>query len=436
MNFKQLSKWVLGAALCAGFSAKASVWEEKNQWSADWESKYSQWIKTTYNEDFFTTGAWAGVSTDCADAVYFSRLIFSYENSLPFQIVDHTGGTKYITNKMSRWDNLPNTKDRVKKMMAWMMDIVSTQTLFVDTYPIAINRTYVTPGKVWVRPSLQISGQGLGQIFERIGTFLSGKSSNPDPGHAEVVKEVTESGIVYLIGSTVPATVRKLTLASSFKIMPDNQQLGLRAWKEPQHYGAAKEQQPGYSVEQYTMGVVPVSQNNSGDGGFTNSIQAPTQKTYAEWSKQVHERLALRSETKDEKIRRLATELCSLAQSRVEVVRDSELYKKAIGGGCMDADGYESFSTPSRDKRIYDTLSDLSKAASGNLFFGARLESTAVKKALAACGDLEIAEGKKLSMSAYAKNISNDMISSDPNVSLSARWGITKEKSNCPVPKN
>ena len=61
-------------------TAQASVWKEQNQWDSSWEEKYSNWIQTSFNEDIFTAGKYKGIPTDCADAVYAARAIFSFEN--------------------------------------------------------------------------------------------------------------------------------------------------------------------------------------------------------------------------------------------------------------------------------------------------------------------------------------------------------------------
>ena len=75
--------------LMAG-NAQAAVWSENNSWDQTWEDRYSDWVKTSFNEDVFTQGSYKGIATDCADAVYAARLIFAFENQLPFVILDPT----------------------------------------------------------------------------------------------------------------------------------------------------------------------------------------------------------------------------------------------------------------------------------------------------------------------------------------------------------
>lgn len=140
---------VMSAVLLAfvgASTAKAAVWQDTNTWNADWEQKYSSWIETSFNEDIFTSGKYKGIPTDCADAVYASRLIFAYENNLPFVIQDPTGGSSKITNRMTRFDGTSDSFSRMKKFLLYVADVTSTKSLPYDSYPVKISRDYVKAG--------------------------------------------------------------------------------------------------------------------------------------------------------------------------------------------------------------------------------------------------------------------------------------------------
>lgn len=405
----------IGIFLVIAFSAvtsQATVWDATNEWNSEWESKYSHWIQDSFHENFFISGPWGGIPTDCADAVYFSRIIFAYENSLPFRMADPTGGKNYISNLMSRWNKITDQKERVKKFLTYVADLAGTSHLADDTYPVSITRENVIPGRVWVRPSLRVSS---GNLLVRLKELLSGKSSSVQPGHAEVVKKVAESGNVFLIGSTVPADIRKMVVASSFKLLPTSQRLGLMAWKQPKDYETKVSELPGYSLEQYKIG-------SNGEG---------KKRTYKKWSSEVHQRLALRDETQEEKVQRLSEEFCAFVESRAEVIDSTEKYKTTMKTKCMNASEYDAFSTPSRDQRIYESLDDITKIFSDGLTLNARIENETVKSILSKCEPIKINDEVTLGLYQYAKNIAKKKISSDPNVSVLARWGLSNEKSNC-----
>ena len=100
---------LLFATLIGMSSAQASVWTEYNQWSPEWEQRYAEWVRDNWNINVFASrtlsngqsNPYYGLHTDCADTVYSMRIIFSYENGLPFVINDPTG-TGTISNKTIR----------------------------------------------------------------------------------------------------------------------------------------------------------------------------------------------------------------------------------------------------------------------------------------------------------------------------------------------
>jgi hypothetical protein len=380
-------------------AAHASVWESKETWDSTWEAKYSSWIQNDFNEDFFIQGKWAGISTDCADAVYVARLIFSYENKLPFAMKDPTGSSNLISNSMSRYDDNAEESVRLRRFINYVMEMGSTETLPYDTYPVRISPDYVRAGAVWSRVRMT-----AGNWWQK---FVGSGAAEGIAGHAEIVKEVKDTGVIYLMGSTLPSAVRRLILTSSFVFLPTDSSTGLRNWIQPQNLKNPRSQNPGYSLEQFSMG-------DDGDGRNLDT-----------WVSEVEARLAHRKETKQETLVRTGMDLCSLSRARIEIVSQGIKYSERIGR-CMNANEYDDWSTPTRDLRIKMTLDQLLKLSGESDVDG-------VAQYLDQCPGLEIAPGRILQLRDYLHRVSDNKISSDPNDSLEARWGLVQSSgSHCP----
>lgn len=404
---KMLSSAVFGALLLGASLSQAAVWQETQSWTPEWEQKYSTWVQNEFNEDIYMTGNYKGIPTDCADAVYLGRIIFSYENKLPFVIKDSTGGSNRISNQMSRFDGTGDSLQRVRKFMNFVGDATSTKTLPNDTYPVAINRTYIRPGTVWSRPRI---------TKDNIWRRIIGGNVKEDPGHAEVVKEVTDTGVVNLIGSTVPKDIRMLNTTSSLVFMPIETSTGFRNWKQPSYYSQPEESLPGYSLEQF---------NELGKGSVGR-------RNLKDWTADVQDHLALREESKEENVARQVANVCSLVNARVDIIKKSEARRQKLGGQCMDAGDYDSYSTPSRDKRIKTTLKQIIDTAGGAGLTSAQ-RAKKLKPALDTCPDIEIAPGQKISLYDFSITMLKGDVSSNPNDSFAARWGLESASSNnCP----
>lgn len=402
---KQVSVTMLFLILLGFHTSYASVWQDTRSWTPEWEQQYSDWVRDSFNEDIFTSGPYRDMATDCADAVYMARIIFAFDNKLPFVIKDSTGGSNRISNQMTRFDSTANPVQRVRKFMAFVADVTSTKSLPNDTYPVAISRDYVRPGTVWSRPRITKAN-----IWDRI----TGRTVNEDPGHAELVKEVSDTGAVYLIGSTVPKAVRKMNTTSSLVFMPVETSTGFRNWMQPNDYNQNVNALPGYSLEQF----------NIGRGTNDN-------RTLNIWTAEVQNRLALRNETKDETVSRQIENVCNLVNARVDVIGKSENRRASLGGACMEAGDYDSYSTPSRDKRIVTTLKQLLKTG-GGFGFTATQRIKQLQPQFAACPAIEVAPGVLISLYDFSLAALKGEVSSNPNDSFAARWGLAPSTSKCP----
>lgn len=396
---------ILSACILGLSSAQAAVWQETQKWDSNWEQKYSDWIQNSFNEEIFVSGPYKGIPTDCADAVYTARLIFSYENKLPFVIRDSTGGSNRISHKMSRFDSISDPLQRVRKFIEYVNDVTSTKTLPEDTYPVTINRTHVRAGTIWARPRVTRD-----HIVERI---IHGGVKD-DPGHAEIVKEVSDTGAIDLIGSTVPKAVRQLSTTSSLVFMPVESSTGLRNWMLPEYYDRSRSSLPGYSLEQF---------KELGKGRMGH-------RRLSRWADEVQSRLALRTESRGESIARHVQNVCRLVNSRVDVIARSEDQRRKLGGRCMDESDFDSYSTPSRDKRIKATLKQVTEAAEARGLTTAQ-KAKKLKGYFDQCPDIQIAPGRKISLYDFALKLLKNDVSSDPNDSFEARWGLDGPKTHC-----
>jgi len=110
---------------------RAAVWDTDQSliWNNEEEKRYSSWVKDNWKADVFINpeSSYFGIPTDCADAAYAMRIIYSFERKLEFKILTKrfkkkvydsiqnryikTKGT-FITNNMNRWDY---DQDRIRE---------------------------------------------------------------------------------------------------------------------------------------------------------------------------------------------------------------------------------------------------------------------------------------------------------------------------------
>ena len=102
MTYKLITSTFL---LLFSISLNASVWNSTNSWNNEWERKYRDWVKNDLTPEIFIDGRYKGISTDCADAVYTIRAIFSYENDLPFHFRNPNKYGERFSEKIHQFNN-------------------------------------------------------------------------------------------------------------------------------------------------------------------------------------------------------------------------------------------------------------------------------------------------------------------------------------------
>ena len=332
--------------------SQAAIWETKNKWNPQWENRYSDWVATKYTKRFFLDGKYGGIKHDCADSAYFARLVFAYENKLPFVIKDprfesmskkelaklsrdYPPETNYnpyaivkpwISNDFDYYDKLP-PKDRFRRFIRFVGEFTGTESLMEDTYPVKLSRKWFRPGVIAALPRIKIKGGP--------NPFLTQGSTQPDlenesPGHAQIVTKVDQQGVVHYLKSTVPAKLQAFQHTTLNSFVPSERGGSFRLWKQPHHYNKPETSLPGYGTDQYEL-----------KGVFEDAIQ---------------KKLALVEETDDQRYTRLATEVCHQVKQRVPVVNEAWDYKQKIKGRCMDYKEFDAYSTPSRDGKIIPSI--------------------------------------------------------------------------------
>lgn len=350
--------------------AHAAVWSSKSVWNEAAERKYSHWIQRDFSETFFTHGPWTGIKTDCADAVYGARIIFSYLNGLPFSL-----GPSHpeFSSETQDFDNIEDPVLRVRAFINSVNNRTWTGTLSEHTYPIAISRKSVVPGTIWLKS-----------------------------GHAEVVRSVRENGVVELRGSWLPAAIRNMITISSLGSIPKNPKHGFRRWIWPQQYESPREALLGFDESQFSEAHLDI----------------------ASFEESVHRRLARsgKIESRRARTQRLARDFCSLLGARAEVVELGHQYFESTGR-CLNRKEYHAFSTPSRDSNLRRVAFALGNEMHNDL--------GAVSEALDRCPALTLDGSRNLTAFDFLVNLLKLDFSSDPHESVGARFGLSPEEKAC-----
>ncbi|HFC91517.1 MAG TPA: hypothetical protein ENJ51_01745 [Leucothrix mucor] len=390
-------------------SLQAAVWKSKNTWSNAWETKYQNWVATNWKPNFFMNPSnqkYYRIPHDCADAIYLMRMVFSYENRLPFVINNANKPTQLLSNDMNQWDALSENQ-RLRQFMLYINDRVGTRSLVHDTYPIPLSQ--IRSGDLYVEPG----------------------------SHSYEIVGITDTGVTVIMSSTTPASPKMMIklYAYPFFIPKDRKNMtdGYRRFKWPRNIRKPMQQQPGYSAEQYT-------------------IAAQTDYNYVAFTDIIAKKLRRRPEPLTEKTKRVLVGLCSFAKERVNYVNDGlnylrKLRSKRDGHGrsirnCMNAKEYDYYSTPSRDKRLKRYFEEvLNIAYAGGILKEGKITPQLMARAIFhdnVPAEIERALDKHCRIAAYPhddhkyinlrqlwNNIAKGKISSDPHAPYENRWGLT-----------
>nr|BDT28969.1 hypothetical protein BHI3_24350 [Bacteriovorax sp. HI3] len=222
-------------------SVKAEVWQANQVWSEYWENEYQRWVNKNLTTQIFKDGKTilTGLPTDCADALYAIRILFSYEHSLPFVINAPevlSSQMKTFGNDTSMFDSISDEKKRVRAFINYIGDEVGAYNLQKDTFPVKIKE--INSGIIYI-VEWQLLGMGK---YNQHSYMIKGF----DPDHE----------LIYYY-SDAPRKVRTLEVNVKYpRFEFGYAPYGYRRWKWPSHLLIPENQIPseaGYSREQYEL---------------------------------------------------------------------------------------------------------------------------------------------------------------------------------------
>lgn len=358
------------------------LWETKFFWDKSWEKKFADWMEDEIDESFFTK---YHISTDCADAMIALRWIFSRINGLAMGSTLAGSGVLFTNESYKNaWNSLSRDdvwfKDQVfLAAIDYIMDNAYTNTLWDDSFPVAIN-----------------------DVDLHAGTFYLYKTFPPYSGHTQIILRSRKQLII--AESTVPKRVRDLMIRNFYPPTPTRGYSGLRTFKwlrkgvNGKNYLLEGINHPHYSEEQYNEELAREF------GSFYNVI---------------FYRLKLKYNYRKH-LRKLKKMLKTQLNSRIEIVNEG--INICMNSSCNPGTiNYENWSTSSRDKRIKETFHMMNTVVNsyGNKFFKMRFKSYLRHKSYKVNEDLKIKIGE-------LKNIfENELYSSEPTASVFSRWGHT-----------
>lgn len=232
---------LIGLMCLFTLNVRAAVWEANQKWSEYWEVQYAQWVGHDVSKNIFVDGKTllSGLPTDCADSLYAIRILFAYENNLPFVMSapDYfKGKIKFFGNDTTMFDHIKDERQRVRAFITFIAQEAGTRNLQKDTFPVGIN--YINSGTLYLVQWKKIT---TGEMIQ----------------HSYFVKGATRDIDLIYYASDAPVAVRTLNVTVGFpKYTFSGDPYGYRAWKHPEHLTMPENLIPrnlGYSTEQYSI---------------------------------------------------------------------------------------------------------------------------------------------------------------------------------------
>lgn len=391
--------------------AMAAVWAVNARWDETAEQRYSQWVEAYFHSEFFYRDTpYELIATDCADAAYGMRMVFAFENNLPFVIRQPDDATRLISQASTRFDHLPAGQIRFRAFMNWIMSITSTATLVQDTYPVRIDREQIRPGII----------------------YLTWRT------HAMQVVALLPTGVIRYLESTAPRAIRPMRSMLGFphQVPADPRARrhgdGFRRFRTPQDYGKPEHFLPGYGVEQFDQ---------------ARELKRETLPFY-EW---MQARLAIEPEPVNQLARRSMFAICELAYDRASAVDEAQVLLGELrlqGRRCMNTAEIDEHSTPIRDrllKRAFEHLQLLPErpdwpgvqgryrhfvdALTGRLTGDQLTQLRPEFLNWCDVGRIDGGPGRPMDLLELQSLLRQDQLVSDPNATITQRWGINLAQS-------
>lgn len=220
---------------------KADVWQSNQVWNADWEREYENWVNKNLTTQIFRDGKTllSGLPTDCADALYAIRVLFAYENSLPFTINAPdvlAAQMRTFGNDTTMFDSITDEKKRVRAFINYLGDEVGAFSLQKDTFPVKIKE--INAGTMYL---VEWQLFGIGKMNK----------------HTYILKGFDADNELIYYYSDAPRKIRTLEVNIGYpRFSFDSAPYGYRRWKHPEHLLIPEKEIPataGYSREQYDL---------------------------------------------------------------------------------------------------------------------------------------------------------------------------------------
>ncbi len=379
--------------------SQAKVWEAAKTWDSTSEAAWQTWIKSTsVQKDFFIKeGPWKGLKLDCADTVYALRIIFAYENKLPFKIASG------ISNQSTIVDKKPVGLARVRAFIEYVSDNNGALDLATgDSYPVAIND--IKSGDIFV---------------------TEWRLNNQSIRHTHVIKDVSPFGYFHLIYGTTPAQSRVMSEIFGMPLSSiEGSPWGFKRFRQPQDYGKTPKAQ---SLEQYEI------LKQIGPELFFDEIQ---------------KHLAQIPEGIGDRIDRQMKNLCGLLNNRAVIVQESLDFVRSINNRCVNDKEFDLYSTSTRDSRMANGIKmlihDWQRLSTEGGFHEASLthqmamdylsgndRSEYARTQLLGLCSIRFGETVDIDLKTFFDDYQNGRISSHPNDSIEARWGLSEQRTQC-----
>jgi hypothetical protein len=355
------------------------IWEVGDRrWTIEEERKFEKWVEETITENFFINYK---IPTDCADAVYAIRWIYSRIAQLPAAATTKDG--KLIGHWTTDWKHLPTHPEwhqdrRFRAVLFYLFPRTWTGTLPLDTYPVRISTDSVTPGTLFLETESHTG------IISRV--FLDGSHVHP----------------LQTWESALPVKVQKLSTKYFFSAKPELRAgSGLVRFRWPvSENGGWKylpiKEHPFYSEEQYTSSF---------------------RQEHADFVEAVAKRIDPNHYDPNEKMGKVLGTVTHCLKERVPIVLKG--YEQCRNGGCPEAsEGWELNNTSGRDGMIISLIDHLS-----HLIGSGQLSQEKAKKIMETTL-IQISENQSVSLYHVYQN--HLWFSSHPGDSIEARWGLKK----------
>lgn len=363
-------------------SVQAQIWSSDKNWDVQAETAYSNWVKKNINSSFFRIHK---LKTDCADAAIAIRWIYAYENKLP-ALATLTNGTK-ISNLSVQWNKIEKglswkSDQRFLTALDWIQNSTNTNSLMKDLEPISINASTVKPGILYMNSS-----------------------------HVEWVSNVNLNGFsppITLMSSTSPRIVRDLLEYPFAKTKwPSKYVSGFYKFKWPKLENS-EVSYPQY-FESYKSEQFNILKMNFDDFVTTKLIGHPVDSN----SKLIH----------------IISHLTQRIDERIQSVETGA--RECRNSTCaVDSERYYNFSTYSRDAVIQALIIQITELIYNNQNVYSSDDQIAgqmvLKWSQAQTENEFLIDGKLRSLGELVNNWNSQTISSNPNDTITKRWGFSK----------